>query len=351
MPREIQDGETIEIQGSAAKPYKVTRRGPVIDCTCPAWKVQSLPIDKRSCKHVKGIRGVEAEAIRTGLAVPLAVGESKKTKAKEKDKGAPPVLLAHAWDGVQDLTGWWLSIKWDGIRAWWTGTQLLSRLGNPIYAPPWFLEGLPKNIVLDGELWLGNGKFQDCVSIVRRQDYNEDWKKITFRVFDAPELLVTEEDLTWSPMGFEDRQMILEATTLPKHVKVVKQTRCQGNTHLEQLLDSVIVDGGEGLMAREPNSPYEHGRSSTLLKVKRYHDAEGTVIGYQEGKGRHKGRLGALIVRADNGREFQCGTGFSDEERKNRPPIGARITYRFFELTKDNQVPRFPSFVSLRDYE
>jgi len=65
-------------------------------------------------------------------------------------------------------------------------------------------------------------------------------------------------------------------------------------------------------MLREPGSMYENRRSDCLLKVKTFSDAEATVIGYEEGKGRNAGLMGALVVRGDNGIEFKIGTGFND---------------------------------------
>src|SRR5262249_29211322 len=91
-------------------------------------------------------------------------------------------------------------------------------------------------------------------------------------------------------------------------------------------------------------SAYEAGRSFTLLKVKTFHDAEATVLAHQAGAGRHKGRLGALLVRLPNGIEFSVGTGFSEAQRQNPPALGSDITFRYQELSEKG-VPRFPSFV------
>jgi DNA ligase-1 len=105
--------------------------------------------------------------------------------------------------------------------------------------------------------------------------------------------------------------------------------------------------GGEGLMLRQPGSLYEAGRSSTLLKVKTFHDAEARVVEHLPGAGRHKGRLGALSVELPDGTSFSVGTGFSDAQRASPPPIGSTITFRYQELS-DRGVPRFPSFVCVR---
>lgn len=99
-------------------------------------------------------------------------------------------------------------------------------------------------------------------------------------------------------------------------------------------------------MIQKPGSAYESGRSSTLLKVKTFHDTAAVVVGYSAGAGRHKGRLGALECTLPDGTRFSVGTGFSDAERKDPPPIGSVITFRYQELTPDG-VPRFPSYVRL----
>jgi DNA ligase-1 len=83
------------------------------------------------------------------------------------------------------------------------------------------------------------------------------------------------------------------------------------------------------------------------LKVKTFHDAEALVVGHQAGAGRHKGRLGALLVRLSDGTDFAIGTGFSDRERGNPPAVGATVTFRYQELS-DAGVPRFPSYVGVR---
>ena len=103
-------------------------------------------------------------------------------------------------------------------------------------------------------------------------------------------------------------------------VRSLEQERCRDLEHLRAELDRVDGLGGEGLMLRQPESRYEAGRSSTLLKVKRFHDAEARVVEHLPGAGRHKGRLGALAVELPDGTQFSVGTGFSDAQRESPPP-------------------------------
>ncbi len=231
-----------------------------------------------------------------------------------------------------------MSEKLDGVRAYWDGHGFLSRQGNRYHAPNWFVAGLPET-PLDGELWLVRKSFQRTVSIVRRQNENSLWEEIAFVVFDAPSV----------DENFETRQAFLQATLgghRPQYARGLQQDRCTGLDHLKEELARIESLGGEGLMLRQPESRYEAGRSSTLLKVKTFHDAEAYVIEHLAGRGRHKGRMGSLAVTLPDGTSFSVGTGFSDAQRENPPASGHTITFRYQELS-DGGVPRFPSFVRL----
>ena len=311
-----------------------------MSCSCPAWRNQGRAAHQRSCKHIIGLRGQQAEKERLEAAgvdgQAARVSSTPSTSTAKKDT-APPILLAHSWDQLVDLTGWWMSEKLDGVRAYWDGKNLVSRLGNAFVAPKWFLEGLPDH-PLDGELWGGRKKFQRTVSIVRRQDASEQWKGIQYVVFDAPSLA----------LPFEERlERCRQTLPLSERLEVLAHQPCEGVEHLRAELQRVEGMGGEGLMLRQPGSLYEVGRSWTLLKVKTFQDAEAIVVGHQPGAGRHAGRLGALLVRLPDGTQFSVGTGFSDAERESPPPLGSLITFRYQELS-DGGVPRFPTYVGVR---
>ena len=340
--RDLNDGEVAHVPGSAAKPYEIKNTGGVYSCSCPAWRNQSFAIDRRTCKHIKALRGEAAERERVGTPEPVsktAKGRSPRSRAAAKST-APPVLLAQPWDSTTDVTGWWMSEKLDGVRAYWTGSEFVSRLGNVYRAPKWFVDGLPDH-PLDGELWCGRRLFQQTVSIVRRHDAGDHWRDVRFVVFDMPEL---EEP-------FETRiARIDERFSAGEHpfAHALDHERCLGLDHVQEALAHVESLGGEGLMVRQPGSLYVAGRSSTLLKIKSFFDAEARVTGYVPGAGRHKGRTGALEVELPDGTRFAVGTGLSDAAREAPPAVGSVITFRYQELSKDG-VPRFPSFVGVRD--
>jgi DNA ligase 1 len=336
---DLQDGESIEVQGSAAKPYVLKNTGGVYSCTCPAWRNQSTAIERRTCKHLRKLRGDAAEEARVGGALPQRPVKAAAAGSDADEDAGPPLLLAESWDNAADLSGWWMSEKLDGVRAYWDGKQFLSRQGNLYHAPAWFIDGLP-DVPLDGELWIDRKKFQRTVSVVRRQDKSDLWNEVKFLVFDAPAVSGT----------FEERLAFLKDALAKKSLKFARpheHALCRGVDNLRAELARVEALGGEGLMLRQPGSKYVAGRSSTLLKVKTFHDAEALVVGHQAGAGRHQGRLGALLARLPDGTDFAIGTGFSDRERGNPPPVGATVTFRYQELSEAG-VPRFPSYVGVR---
>jgi DNA ligase 1 len=336
MP-DLADGESVEMQGSGSKPYILKHVGGVYSCTCPAWRNQSVGIERRTCKHLRKLRGDAAEETRLaayGSALP-----EKPVKASAEGKNVPPLLLAETWANT-DPTGWWLSEKLDGVRAYWDGAKFWSRLGNVYHAPSWFTKGLP-NYALDGELWTARKTFQRTVSIVKRQDMPETWKEVRYVLFDAPA----------RAESFEDRLTFLQSE-VPKwgnsYTTLLEQTRCENLAQMQAKLAEVEALGAEGLMLRQPGSKYVLGRSSTLLKVKSFFDAEAIVVGYEAGKGKHKGRTGSLLCELPNGKKFNVGTGLSDAERHAPPAVGTTIRFQYQELSEDG-IPRFPSYLGVRE--
>mmetsp|Transcript_12567 Transcript_12567/g.20943 ORF Transcript_12567/g.20943 Transcript_12567/m.20943 type:complete len:571 (-) Transcript_12567:71-1783(-) len=337
---EITDGESVQVKG---KPYIMKNIGGVYSCNCPAWKFQSNKIDMRTCKHLHEYLSEASEQNRLGSHSINASPTKKTGKTVTLMDGAlfssTYLMLAHSWNAEQhEPQDFLMSEKLDGMRALWTGKQLVSRQGNPIEAPDFFIEGLPVNMALDGELFAGRGEFQRTVSIARRKNGGEQWRDLKYVVFDAPSIVG----------GFEIRLAEAEsAISELEFVEVHPHNPCRDMDHLAEELKRVEEQGGEGLMMRKKNSAYDHGRSRELLKVKTFKDDEAIVHDHQAGKGRHSGRMGAVMCRLRDGTEFKVGTGFSDKERGDPPPVGTVISFRYFEMTKAG-VPRFPVYLRVR---
>ncbi len=257
-------------------------------------------------------------------------------------KGAGlPLLLAQDYRGGVDVSQFWVSEKLDGVRAVWDGKVLRFRSGQPIAAPDWFVAKLP-TAALDGELWLARGQFDALSGAVRRsQPQDADWQSLSYMVFDQPH---GEGDFTQRSARLRE---LVAATNWPQ-LQWLPQFRVASDAQLQYKLNQVVIDGGEGLMLHLASAPYTTGRSSQLLKLKPEPDAEATVVAHLPGRGKYQGMLGALVVRGQDGQRFRLGTGLSDAQRQNPPPVGSVVTYRYRGLTPSG-LPRFASFLRLRD--
>lgn len=377
----IADGQSVQVPG---KTHVMKNNAGVYSCSCTAWRMQSLAINLRTCKHLVDYLGDQQELARVGygpmptawkkthpqgsvvlpvaspvvVAPPTTPAVKRASTSKAAIAASPaPVLLAEHWDPSIDPTGWLMSEKLDGIRAYWNGSAFISRHGNEFWAPPEFVKDFP-DFPLDGELHLGRGMFQRTMSIVRtqsRQTYHL-WKDLSYQTFDAPEYV--------GP--FTERiEFCATVCAKTRHAKLVQHEICTGVDHLRAELHRVESLKGEGLMLRKPDSLYIPGKNSTLLKVKNFFDSEAVIVGHTPGKGQHKGKVGAFeceqwfedvkrvggkTVTIPKGIKFKVGTGLTHEMRANPPAIGTVITYRFIELT-DDSIPRHGAFVAVRDYE
>ena len=253
----------------------------------------------------------------------------------------PAVLLAENYNSSVDVSQYLISEKYDGVRAIWDGKQLITRQGNAINAPAWFTKNLPK-IAMDGELWLGRGQFDALSGTVRKDVPNDaEWQSVTYNIFELPNALGT----------FETRAKriveIVKQANLPQ-LKAVAQFRLKNQTILNLRLKQVVKNGGEGLMLHRADAQYITGRNDALLKLKPLYDAEATVIAHTPGKGKFKGKLGALVVETPEGIRFKLGTGFSDMQRESPPKIGSLVTYTYKDKTKTGK-PKFASFLRVRN--
>ena len=254
---------------------------------------------------------------------------------------APALLLANVYRPGMRLADYWVSEKYDGVRGYWDGHTLRTRGGETVAASAWFTANWP-NTPMDGELWAGRGRFSHAQSTVRQQQPDDAaWREMRFMVFDLP-----------AHGGTFDQRLpalnqLVELLDQP-WVQAVPQQRVASDAALQKLLLRTVRAGGEGLMLHRGASMYRAGRNDDLIKVKTHEDAEAKVVAHLPGQGRHAGRLGALVVEMPSGQRFRLGAGLTDTERDHPPPVGSWVTYRF-RGTHDSGVPRFASFVRVRD--
>lgn len=283
------------------------------------------------------------------LAAPAALWLQAPAEA------AAPLLLARQWHAGSDPSGWLVSEKFDGVRALWDGQRLRFRSGRLIDAPADFIRRLPAQ-PLDGELWLGRGRFDELSGLVRRgaagaannpADSRSEararphatWQDIHYQLFELPGAAGTFAQRA------ERLTQVARLADWPA-LHAVPQVLMADARALQQRLDQVVRAGGEGLMLHRADAPWQTGRSDVLRKLKPQDDAEASVIGHRPGRGALLGQTGALQVRDDQGRVFDLGSGLSAAQRQQPPAIGERVTFTHRGLTNQG-LPRFATFLRL----
>jgi DNA ligase 1 len=275
------------------------------------------------------------------LATLLCLGFASLAQARE----APPLLLANVLGPDVDVSKYLVSEKYDGVRAVWDGKTFRFRSGKQIAVPSWFIEKLPSES-LDGELWIARGKFDEVSGIVRKEvPIDEEWRRVNYMIFELP-LRDADATLTFSERVKRIAAIVTRANF--SQLKAVPHYRVKDRVQLKRELDRVVKAGGEGLMLHRADAPYVTGRSDALLKLKPLLDTEARVIEHIPGKGKHVGKMGALLVETKEGVRFKLGTGFSDAVRANPPPIGATVTYVYRDVTPSGK-PRFASYLRVRN--
>lgn len=277
--------------------------------------------------------------IPASLPAVAAVTESAEATAL----ATPALMLARNWQAGLDASVYLVSEKLDGVRAYWDGKVLRFKSGNPIAAPAWFIAALPKT-ALDGELWMGRHSFDRLSGIVRRNvPVDTEWRGVRYMVFDLPGAAGTFAERSTRLVA------LLEGSSVD-WLRPVAQFRLADSAGLQAQLKSTAADGGEGLMLHRAQAHWQPGRSADLRKLKLVPDEDAKVVGHMDGKGKHAGRMGALLLETPDGKRFALGTGFTDAQRDAPPAVGAFVTYRYRDRTPAG-LPKFASFLRVREAE
>ena len=213
-------------------------------------------------------------------------------------------------------------------------------------------------LLLDKEDLPSKDLYRETVTVVNSKNDNK--KNIVFNVFDFIPLKDFEN--RHSDLHCDRRKMqVYESlrNTEPNWIRPVPILyRGEYNKEIVQKeLDKQIALEHEGVMVNINDAPYEGKRTKNILKVKAMQDCDLKIIGFEEGTGKNKGTLGAIIVDY-KGFEVKVGSGFTDEDRKyfwnnQNELLGRVITVQYFEETtnkKDNSLSlRFPVYRELRE--
>ena len=247
--------------------------------------------------------------------------------------------------------------KLDGVRAIIQESGTTSRKGKNLVSAPHIHEALKPlfekypDLVFDGELYAHKSDgidFNKIISCVRKTkptqaDLDESKQNIQYWIYDLP-----------SQVGsFEERFKVLCDLDLPDCCRIVSTDQVYTMEYIMKIYKEYMEDGYEGQIIRILDSEYENSRSKSLLKHKTFHDAEFTILGVEEGKGKLSGKVGTLMFEID-GKPFNAAVNgdheYLEKLFKSGALIGKQSTVKYFELTTDG-IPRFPKVIAIRDFE
>jgi DNA ligase-1 len=255
-----------------------------------------------------------------------------------------PVQLVSVYQSNIQVADYLVSEKYDGVRAIWKEGKLLTKKGNKIYAPDWFINALP-DVWLDGELWSKRQDFEFIASTVLSKKANTAaWKRIKYKVFDMPNYQLPFIDRA------EAYTQLLTQLNVP-FIQAIKQFQLKSNDELSRMLKNFTERGSEGLILHRKQARFASGRSDNVLKLKPYQESQAKVRAYVPGKGKYQGMTGALeVVWVSNKQampiRFKIGSGLSDQDRQQPPKIGSMVRFKYHGVTKNN-IPRFASYIDL----
>lgn len=268
------------------------------------------------------------------------------------------------------------SPKLDGIRCVLPAGKALSRNLKPIPNPDLraMLEMARCCDGLDGELMLPGGTFQETTSAVmgRSVDVNIT-RRITFNVFDH-----CHDDAKFQIRYARAAAQVAMVKSGWPNINLVPHTIIRDENELVLYEHEMLAAGHEGIMLRDPNGPYKFGRGTLkegwLLKVKRFEDAEATVVGFEqmmvnenEAQVNELGRtkrssakaglvpfpaLGAFVLERPDGVRFNCGSGLNDDQKaefwvRRAKLMGATVKYKH-QPHGAKDAPRSPVFLGIR---
>ena len=280
----------------------------------------------------------------------------------------PEPMLAHAYTDNVELVAesWpvWSQPKLDGVRCVVNKAGLWSRHGKPFVSMPHIMAALrplfvkDPDLELDGEAYASKLKhdFNRICSLVKRskptvEDLQESAEGVEYWIYDLP---------SSGELNFEqrhDKLVQLFGQRPPACIKLLETTEVSGQQALDKLYEHYMDEGYEGQIIRL-NKPYEHKRTASLLKRKEFVDKEYTILDVVEGVGNRVGTAGYMTFKTDAGVEFRSNIKGSFEYlqqvlKDKKKLIGKQATIKYFNLTPDKLVPRFPYVIAIdrKSYE
>jgi DNA ligase 1 len=252
---------------------------------------------------------------------------------------------------------WYGSRKLDGVRCIcrkeMNTVTFYSRSGKEFLTLDNLANEISKiggDFILDGEICMvdkdGNEDFQGIMKQIRKKDHQIDNPK--FFVFDYLTLEEFDNKVGTKPLT---ERLSNGYDSLPENInsdmlEFLPQEQLTTEEQFTEMAKDAEEAGFEGIMVRK-NVGYEGKRSHNLLKVKKFHDAEYTVLDAingnirwtENGKQIERECLSSITIE-HKGCKVNVGSGFSKEQREMyyespQDIIGKTVTIQYFEESKN----------------
>lgn len=221
---------------------------------------------------------------------------------------------------------------------------------------------MPDNLCLDGEITLLNDRgipskeaYKQAMKITRKDGEKHGVKMKVFDSMTAAEFRAQHCTMQWN-VRRGALEMMFNRPDLTFFELLPVLYKGLDTSMITKFLDEAIADDQEGVMINICDAPYEFKRSQSLLKVKKMQTMDLEIVGFEEGSGKYKDTLGAILVRYKNGNIVKVGSGFTDWLRteiwNNRNKYqGMVCEIQYFEPTTNDdggESLRFPIFKDFR---
>jgi len=279
--------------------------------------------NQESTVNIAEKMSINKRDLQLGTVLPQRLLNPTTSILENEQEGAKNNNNKHTYSTSQILTlpstwstttrkyfnNYWMQEKVDGMRAYYVPSKgFFSRSGKQIQVPQEWLQQFEKmkiNHHIDGELWMGRGKYDELHTAVMK---TSDYSNVKFVAFDVIDF----------EMDLEERWKVMRKYNWPKFVQLLEPVKCKNVLHVKSFLTSITSGGGEGIILRQYHSLYTPGRSTACGKLKLFKDADVKFVAL------HKTAVNHLLCEQANGIiiTVQC----DPQVYLNPPPIGTIIT-------------------------
>lgn len=247
-----------------------------------------------------------------------------------------PTPYSGAADKLHNISAYAARAVAAGVPAYWDGEKLRGEDDTTHAPPPWFTNGFPAQ-PLAGLLLAARADLDAVTRIAKQEEADAGWRKLRFVVFDLP-----EADGDFATRQQQLRRLV-DAANLPQ-LRAAKWRTFPDAAALKKALAEMYKSGDGGLVLRRTAADYAAEGEGDLLLLLPYALGEAVVLAHRPGKGELSGMMGSMEVSAAISGKFLIGSGFNRAERRNPPPPGANIEYKYKGLTETGK-PKNPVFL------